>query len=45
VTCDHRDRALDIGPGSPSSPISDDGAIALPTVLTGQDDTTIVSRT
>jgi RND superfamily putative drug exporter len=42
--CDHRDRSLDIGPASPPSQVSDDGRLALTTVLTDQDDTTSVVR-
>jgi RND superfamily putative drug exporter len=42
IVCDHRDRTLDIGPESPPSAISEDGTVALTTVLTGQDDTTSV---
>jgi RND superfamily putative drug exporter len=40
--CDHRDRGLDIGPASPPSQVSENGQLALTTVLTGEDDTTSV---
>jgi RND superfamily putative drug exporter len=42
IVCDHRDRTLDIGPESPPAQISEDGTVALTSVLTGQDDTTSV---
>jgi putative drug exporter of the RND superfamily len=42
TACDLREPGLDIGPGTPPSPISEDMTVALTTVLTGEHDTTTV---